>query len=188
MRLRAQEKTMVKMFVFNKATAIVVAILVGPDGVSCEHFAGHTDSSGKQPYCSPELGWQFEKLDANGEALPAHTLVPRVIGDGEMVNPRLVYEHKHEGVVVGRYLRKLTKAQLKSTDEIKDVNLEHDQVDLVLPKDVPVIEVAQFDHEGEIGQPGGPHIMTQEQFAAHLRQQAEENSKLATKHGLKVNK
>lgn len=50
---------MVNLYVFEKSTGKVVAIIQGPDGVSCEHAAGHVDEQGKQPYCSESLGWVF---------------------------------------------------------------------------------------------------------------------------------
>jgi len=43
---------MARLYVFNKATSAVVAIIEGPDGASCEHAAGKS-------HCSPELGWQY---------------------------------------------------------------------------------------------------------------------------------
>jgi len=51
---------MARLYVFELTTLAVVAIIEGPDGVSCEHAAGQADSAGKQPYCSPELGWQYD--------------------------------------------------------------------------------------------------------------------------------
>jgi hypothetical protein len=50
---------MVKLYVFEKSTNKVVAVIQGPDAVSCEHMAGHVDEHGQQPYCSESLGWTY---------------------------------------------------------------------------------------------------------------------------------
>lgn len=84
---------MERLYVFNKATFVVVAIIVGPDGVSCEHAAGHADASGKQPYCSPELGWEHDKHD--GCEGPC-AMVPRANPDGSFAKDRhgnIIHDH-----------------------------------------------------------------------------------------------
>jgi hypothetical protein len=85
---------MPQLYVFNKATFVVVAIIQGPDGVSCEHAAGHTDATGKQPYCSPELGWEH---DAHDGCEGACVMVPRQIGTDKEGKP--IYTHDHVQLV-----------------------------------------------------------------------------------------
>lgn len=51
---------MVNLYVYEKATKKVVAVIQGPDAVSCEHAAGYVDEQGQQPYCSEDLCWSFE--------------------------------------------------------------------------------------------------------------------------------
>lgn len=169
---------MVQLYVYNKATRTVIAIIQGPNGVSCEHAAGAPDETGNKPYCNESVAWSFKTT----------ILEPRKIADGEMVNPRLVYEHKHEGKVVGRYLRKLTKAEQKGSDPIQHKDLEHDEFELIVPEGIPVIDAAEFDHEAEIGEPGAPHRMSQAEFDAHHAQQVAELEKNAKRHGLRFKK
>lgn len=167
---------MAKLYAYNVATLVVLAIFEGPDGVSCEHAAGAPDESGDTPYCKEGVAWSFSTT----------ILEPRKIADGEKVNPRLVYEHKHEDKVVGRYLRELTKAEERGSDPIQHDRLVHDERELIVPDGVKVIEVAQFDPDADIGTPGAPHKMTQAQLDAHHEQMLEEHRKVAKRHGLKA--
>lgn len=169
---------MVQLYAYNMATLTVLAIFQGPDGVSCEHAAGAPDEAGETPYCKEGIAWSFSTT----------IRIPRQIAEGERVNPRRVYEHKHEGKVIGRYLRDLTKAEEKGVDPIPHKNLVHDEAQLIIPADVPVINVDQFDADAEIGTPGAPHRMTQAQLDAHHEQQLAEVEKTATRHGLRFNR
>jgi hypothetical protein len=148
---------MARLYVFNKATFAVVAIIEGPDGVSCEHAAGHADASGKQPYCSPDLGWEH---DAHDGCEGPCTMVPRNTGTDAKGQPVYARDKKN--------------------------NIEHDHVALVGVEDAPVIQAATLDVDAEVGTPGAPHKMTQAQLDEHIRNQAAEQRKLAEKHGLKV--
>jgi len=172
---------MVTLNVFDKATLKVVAIINGENGESCLHAAGAADASGKQPYCSPELGWEFEKLDEKGNSLPLTIRVPREIADGEKVNPKLVYTHE-DGK---RYLRSLTARELR-LESVPHSNLVHDERALDVPEDVVVIEAATFDPDAPVGTPGAPHRMTQAQLDEHSAQQRQQLADTAAKHGLKV--
>jgi hypothetical protein len=109
-----------------------------------------------------DLGWEH---DAHDGCEGPCVMVPRLVKSGGTIaagGVSIQYERDKKG------------------------NIEHDHVALVGVEDAPIIQAAQLDVDAEVGTTGGPHTMTQAQFEQHVRNQAEEQKKLAARHGLRV--